>query len=59
LDKQFRRLTTKPRTNGMLMLAIVGVFFAGIAVGGSFSANENKPATTSTKVSLVGSFSVR
>ncbi|HUI21578.1 MAG TPA: hypothetical protein VLZ74_11120 [Methylocella sp.] len=34
LNKQFRRLNPKPRSNGVLILAIVGVFVAGIVLGG-------------------------
>jgi hypothetical protein len=43
LDKQFRWQTPKPRNNGVLILALVGVFVAGIALSGSVSAPERKP----------------
>jgi hypothetical protein len=59
LNKQFRWLTPKPRNNGVLILAIVGVFFGGIVLGGSLSAHEGKPVPVSPKVSVVASFSAR
>lgn len=59
LNKQFSWLTPKPRSNGRLILAIVGVFFAGVALGGSLSAHEDKPASVASKVAVAGSFIVR
>jgi len=47
LNKQFGRLTPRPRNSGVLVLAILGVFFAGVALGGSLSAYENKPVSAS------------
>ena len=43
LNKQFRWLTTAPRNNSVLILAVVGVFIAGLALGGSLSVQEGKP----------------
>jgi len=59
LNKQFRWMTPKPRSNGALILAIAGVFLAGILLGGSLSAHESKPLPVAPKVSVAGSFSVR
>jgi hypothetical protein len=42
LDKQPRRLVPSPR-DGVLMLAIVGVFLIGIVVGGIIFANKPEP----------------
>ncbi len=54
LDKQLHAVYVAPRSDGVLMLAILAVFFAGIAVGGfiyaytseptQFAANEAMPA---------------
>jgi hypothetical protein len=56
LDKQLRSIYVAPRSGGVLMLAVLGVFFAGITVGGflyaytseptQFAANEATPATS-------------
>jgi hypothetical protein len=59
LNKQFRWLTPKSQNYGLFILAVVGVFFAGIALGSAYSANDNKPVPVSPKIALVGSFSVR
>jgi len=59
LNKQFRWLSPNPQNNGVLILAILGVFFAGIALGGSLSAHESKPVRVSPKASVISSFSVR
>jgi hypothetical protein len=59
LDKQFRWLTPKPRNNVSLILAIVGVFLAGTALGESLFAHEGKSVSSTPKVSLVSDLSVR
>jgi len=41
LDKQFRWLRPSPRNNGVMVLVVVGVFFSGIALGGSVFARES------------------
>ena len=39
LDKQFRRLNTAPRSDGVIIiLTIIAVFLAGIAIGDVLSA---------------------
>jgi hypothetical protein len=43
LDKQLRRLNPAPRNDGVLMLAIVAVFFVGIMVGGFLFAHGGDP----------------
>ncbi len=43
LDKQLRLLVPSPPRSGLLMLAIVGVFLGGIAVGGLIFANKTEP----------------
>jgi len=58
LNKQFGRVTPAPR-NGVLILAVLGVFLAGMAVGGSFSAHEDKSVPLSPKISMLSSVSLR
>jgi hypothetical protein len=43
LGKQLGRLSPSPRRDGTLMLAIVGVFLTGIAVGGLMFAYKTEP----------------
>jgi len=43
--KQLKRLQQSPRRDGPLMLAIVGVFFAGMTAGGLIFAYESQPPT--------------
>jgi len=59
LNKQFNWLTPKPRNNGVLILAITGVFLAGIALGDSLSAPKSKPTSISPEVAAIGSFAMR
>jgi hypothetical protein len=37
LDKQLRRLNPSPRNNSVMVLAVLGVFFAGVTLGGFLS----------------------
>jgi hypothetical protein len=41
LDKQFRWLRPEPRHEGVMIVALVAVFLAGIAVGGRVVAYDN------------------
>jgi hypothetical protein len=59
LNKQFRWQNPKSRNNGALILAIAGVFFAGIVLGGSLSAHQSKSASAAPKVSVVASVAAR
>ena len=43
--KQLKRLQRSPRRDGPLMLAIVGVFFAGMTAGGLIFAYESHAPT--------------
>ena len=43
LDKQLHAVYVAPRSDGVLMLAILAVFFAGIAVGGFLYAYTSEP----------------
>ncbi len=43
LDKQMGHISPAPRSNGVLMLAVAAVFFAGIALGGSLFASQGEP----------------
>jgi hypothetical protein len=43
LDKQLRRLNPPPQNNGVMALAVLAVFFAGMALGGFVSAHKSEP----------------
>ena len=43
LDKQLRQLNPSPRSDSVMMLAILAVFFAGMALGGFLFAYESEP----------------
>ena len=43
LDKQLRHLQTTPRNDGVMMLALLTVFFTGMAVGGFSYAYTGAP----------------
>jgi hypothetical protein len=42
LDKQMRRFDPSPRRDGVLMLAVVAVFFAGLICGSYLSEEESE-----------------
>jgi hypothetical protein len=44
LDKQFRWLSPAPRNDGLMIFAVVGVFLAGVTLGGTMFAHKNEPA---------------
>jgi hypothetical protein len=43
LEKQLRAVAPAPGDNGVLMLAIAAVFFAGMALGGFLFAYDGQP----------------
>jgi len=43
LEKQLHGLTVTPRADGVLMLGVLAVFFAGIALGGFLFAFTSQP----------------
>jgi hypothetical protein len=43
LDKQLRGLNLSPRNDGVMVLAVFAVFFAGMALGGLVSAHKSEP----------------
>ena len=43
LDKQLHSIYAAPRSDGVLILAILAVFFAGIALGGFLFAYTSEP----------------
>jgi sugar (pentulose or hexulose) kinase len=43
LDKQLRHLNPYPRSDSVMMLAILAVFFAGMALGSFLFASEGQP----------------
>jgi len=44
LEKQLRPLTMPPRSDGVLVLATLAVFFGGMAIGGFVFGYESGPA---------------
>jgi hypothetical protein len=44
LEKQLHAVAAAPRDNGVLMLAIATVFFAGMAFGGFLFAYKGQPS---------------
>jgi hypothetical protein len=44
LEKQLRPLTMPPRSDGVLVLATLAVFFGGMAIGGFLFGYESVPA---------------
>jgi len=43
LDKQLSRITPAPRSEGVMVLAVLTVFFVGMAFGGFLYAYESQP----------------
>lgn len=43
LDKQLRGLNPAPRDNGVVILAVLAVFFAGMALGGFLVGYKSEP----------------
>jgi hypothetical protein len=43
LAKQVGRIAPSPRNNGVMILAILAVFFGGMAVGGFVFGNKSAP----------------
>jgi hypothetical protein len=43
LEKQLHSIYVAPRSDGVLMLAVLAVFFAGIALGGFLYAYTGEP----------------
>ncbi len=42
LDKQFGRLVSPSRHSGVVIFMIIGMFIAGVTLGGTLSAHETK-----------------
>jgi hypothetical protein len=53
LDKQMEHISPAPRNNGVLMLAIAAVFFAGIAFGGYLFADQGEPPLQTASVTAL------
>jgi hypothetical protein len=49
LDKQLRHVQIAPRNDGVLMLALLAVFFTGMALGGFFYAYAGAPTQIAAK----------
>jgi hypothetical protein len=43
LEKQVGRISPPPRSDGIMALAVLAVFFAGMTIGGFMYAYENEP----------------
>jgi hypothetical protein len=56
MDRQLKRLQLSPRRDGLMMLALVGVFLAGMTAGGFLFGYEIQPpmqtASTNGKTAL-------
>jgi hypothetical protein len=50
LDKQMAHISPAPRNNGVLIVAIAAVFFAGVAFGGVLFANQGEPPLQTASV---------
>lgn len=48
LDKQLHALSVPPRSDGVLMLGILAVFFAGLTLGGFLYAYTSEPGPVYT-----------
>jgi len=46
LDKQLRRIVPSARSHGVMILAILAMFFGGMALGGFMFGYENEPTRT-------------
>jgi hypothetical protein len=49
LDKQLRHLHIAPRNDGVVMLALLAMFFTGMALGGFFYAYTGEPMQSALK----------
>jgi hypothetical protein len=49
LDKQLRHVQTAPHNDGVMMLVLTAVFFAGMAIGGFFFAYTGAPLRTAAR----------
>jgi hypothetical protein len=53
LDKQLHAIYVPPRNHGVLMLAVLAVFFAGIALGGFLFAYTSEPGPGPVQVAAI------
>jgi hypothetical protein len=53
LDKQLHAIYVLPRNDGVLMLAVLAVFFAGIALGGFLFAYTSEPGLSPMQVAAI------
>jgi hypothetical protein len=51
LDKQMRAISPAPRRDGVIIIAVLMVFFAGMTVGGILAESANEP-TRPTRVAM-------
>jgi hypothetical protein len=49
LDKQLRHVQIAPRSDGIMILALLAVFFTGMALGGFFYAFSGAPMQIAAK----------
>ncbi len=48
LDKQLRQLNPSPRSDGVMILAILAVFFAGMTLSGFLFSYKSEPVQTAS-----------
>jgi hypothetical protein len=53
LDKQLRNVYAAPRNDGVMVLALLTVFFSGMAVGGFFYAYADEPMEIASKQAVL------
>ena len=53
LDKQMRGLSPLPRNDGIIVLTVVAMFFAGMALGGTLLADQSAPMRTASNEATV------
>ncbi len=53
LDKQLSHMPIAPRNDGVMILALLAVFFSGMAIGGFFYAYAGAPMQIAAKQAAV------
>ena len=53
LDKQMRALNPAPRQDGVLILAIVTVFFGGVIIGDLLAGSNNTTGQTNERIAAM------
>ena len=54
LDKQLRTVAPAHRRDGLMILAIVAVFFSGMVLGGTLFSEQSKPSLLAANTTTTG-----